>query len=100
MLLIALAALVIFTVIFPDTTTIVAQALGIGRGSDLVFYLTSFAVMFLAALVYLEFRKVDDRIAELTRDLALRDWQSEQAVRGANGAATQEASGLDDETRA
>lgn len=73
LLLLAFAALVIVTIMFPQLTSRVAAGIGIGRGSDLVFYLTSFALMFLAALVYLEFRKLEDRIAEVTRALALHE---------------------------
>ena len=75
-LLVAFAGLVIFTILFPETTTIAAQWLGIGRGTDLVFYLTSFAVMFLAALVYLKFKRLEDRIATLTTELALREFDA------------------------
>ena len=76
-LLFAFAGLVIFTILFPETTSIAAQWLGIGRGTDLVFYLTSFAVMFLAALVYLKFKRLEDRIATLTTELALREFDRE-----------------------
>ena len=72
LLLVGFAGLVIFTILFPETTTIVAGWLGIGRGTDLVLYMTSFAVMFLAALVYLKFKRLEDRIATLTTELALR----------------------------
>ena len=78
-LLIAFAGLVIFTILFPETTSVAAQWLGIGRGTDLVFYLTSFAVMFLAALVYLKFKRLEDRIATLTTELALREFDRDSA---------------------
>ena len=70
----------IFTILFPESTTVAAQWVGIGRGTDLVFYLTSFAVMFLAALVYLKFKRLEDRIATLTSELALRDWEVQLAA--------------------
>jgi hypothetical protein len=79
-LLVGFAGLVVFTILFPETTTIAAKWVGIGRGTDLVFYLTSFAVMFLAALVYLKFKRLEDRIASLTSELALRDWERELAI--------------------
>ena len=78
-LLFAFAGLVIFTILFPETTSIAAQWLGIGRGTDLVFYLTSFAVMFLAALVYLKFKRLEDRLATLTTQLALSEFDRETA---------------------
>jgi hypothetical protein len=36
--------------------------------------------MLFAALVYLKFRRMDDRIAELTRRLALSEWERERAL--------------------
>jgi hypothetical protein len=82
LLLLGFAGLVVFTIIFPETTTIAAGWLGIGRGTDLVFYMTSFAVMFLAALVYLKFKRLEDRIAALTSELALRDFDRQVAAGG------------------
>ena len=73
--LLGFAALVIFAILAPNTTTTIANWIGIGRGADLVFYLTSFALMLFAALVYLKFRRMDDRISALTRELALSEWE-------------------------
>jgi hypothetical protein len=84
-LLIGFTGLVVFTIQFPDTSTVAANWVGIGRGTDLVFYLTSFAVMFLAALVYLKFKRLEDRIASLTSELALRDWERELATEETTG---------------
>jgi len=85
LMLLGFAGLVIFTILFPETTTVVAGWVGIGRGTDLVFYLTSFAVMFLAALVYLKFKRLEDRIAALTSELALRDFDRQVAGRAGPG---------------
>ena len=81
LLLLGFAGLVVLTILMPQTTTTVANLIGIGRGADLVFYLTAFALMLLAAMVYLKFRRMDDRIAELTRQLALSEWKRERAER-------------------
>ena len=70
-MLLGFAALVIVTILFPATTSVVAELIGIGRGADLVFYMTSFAVMFLAAMVYLKFKKLEDRVAS---SLAIRPY--------------------------
>lgn len=87
-LLVAFAGLVVFTILFPETTTVAANWMGIGRGTDLVFYLTSFALMFLAALVFLKFKRLEDRIATLTTELALREWdQSDGGQPAARGRA-------------
>jgi hypothetical protein len=76
--LVGFAALVIFAILAPATTSVIANWIGIGRGADLVFYLTSFALMTFAALVYLKFRRMDERISALTRQLALSEWKREQ----------------------
>lgn len=78
--LIGFGVLVVVTILAPSTTSYVADFIGIGRGADLVFYLTSFALMLLAALVYLKFRRMDERVEELTRQLALAEWQRERAA--------------------
>jgi hypothetical protein len=36
--------------------------------------------MFLAALVYLKFKRLEDRIASLTTELALQTWDRELAL--------------------
>lgn len=94
LMLLGFAALVIFTILFPEVTSIAAAWLGIGRGTDLVFYMTSFAVMFLAAFMYLKFKRMEDRIAALTTELALREWDRELAAAPVSGDEG-EASGAD-----
>lgn len=59
--------------LLPQSTTVLANAVGVGRGSDLVIYVS------LATLFYLVFRlfvKIEDtqrEIARLVRTLALKD---------------------------
>lgn len=79
-MLLGFAALVIVTILFPATTSVAAEWIGIGRGADLVFYMTSFAVMFLAAMVYLKFKRLEDRIASIVSDQALREWDRERVM--------------------
>lgn len=79
-MLLGFAALVIATVLFPATTSTAAGWIGIGRGADLVFYLTSFALMFLAVVVYLKFKRLEDRFAAIVREQALREWDREQVL--------------------
>lgn len=64
---------VIAVVIRPESASSLARSLGVGRGADVVVYLS------IAALFYLQFRlfgRLEDherQITELTRELALRD---------------------------
>ena len=57
----------------PDIVVGLAGVLGIGRGADLVFYL-SILFMFVAFFItYLRFRRVDEQLTKLVRHLAIRD---------------------------
>lgn len=58
-------------VLFPETTTMIAEWLGVGRGADLVLYL--FVLMTLAAIfnLHLRNRATAVRLTELARAIAL-----------------------------
>lgn len=64
---------IIAVVVRPETASLLARTLGVGRGADVVVYLA------IAALFYLQFRmfgRLEDheqQITDLTRALALRD---------------------------
>jgi len=64
---------VVVVVLRPETASDVARRLGVGRGADVVVYLS------IAALFYLQFRlfaRVEDQerqITKLARELALKD---------------------------
>lgn len=62
--------LIVVTLLFPDLTTAAARVVGVGRGADLVFYLTSIGLIFLAALTYISHRRTEDRMAELVSEQA------------------------------
>src|SRR5215213_5296181 len=66
----------IFLVVFPDLTSRLAVALGVGRGADLVFYLFIVAFCYLILLVYAKIKKLEQQLAELARRQALMDVQS------------------------
>lgn len=62
----------------PDLLVRIAHFLGIGRGTDLVLYL-SILFMFVAFfLIYLRFRRVDEQLTKIVRHLAIRDAQDER----------------------
>ena len=57
----------------PNILVRAAHLLGIGRGADLVLYLSvlfSFAAFF---ITYLRFRRVDEQLTTLVRHIAIRD---------------------------
>ncbi|MBZ5711356.1 DUF2304 domain-containing protein [Nannocystis pusilla] len=63
---------IIFLVIFPDVSTWCAHAVGVGRGVDLVFYLSSLVLLFLCFNLYLGQKTLEDRMTILVRELALQ----------------------------
>lgn len=66
-------ALVVYSVIFPDTWQSLANSLGVGRGADLLLYLMVVAFITFAALTIKKLREIDRRYANLVRRLAIRD---------------------------
>jgi small membrane protein len=61
------------SIAFPQVLVAIAHFLGIGRGADLVLYLSilfSFAAFF---TTYLRFRRVDEQLTRIVRHLAIRD---------------------------
>ena len=57
----------------PDLLVRAAHFLGIGRGADLVLYLSvifSFAAFF---ITYMRFRRVDEQLTKIVRHIAIRD---------------------------
>jgi len=60
-------------VIWPNSASRVAQALGIGRGADLVLYCTTVVTMAGFFLVYIRLRRLQRSVTVLVRELALRD---------------------------
>lgn len=78
--LVLFALFVVLAILFPDLTTDAANLIGIGRGTDLLSYLTAFVVLIMALLVHLRFHRLDQRLAIVTRELALAEWDR-QALR-------------------
>ena len=71
----ALAVLLFITalvaILVPDLTTWVANALGVGRGTDLLIYLFILGAVFAFIVVNARIMRLEDHITELVRELAL-----------------------------
>ncbi len=67
--------LVVF-VIFPDVTTWIANRLGIGRGTDFLFYTFALFVLYTLGLIAIRMREQDRKLTQITRSLAIRDARS------------------------
>lgn len=71
--LIALIAVGMIAVLSPESTNQVAHFLGIGRGADLLLYLTVVAFVFVSLNVYLKFRDLEHDLAQIARSVAILD---------------------------
>lgn len=67
----ALAGLI--ATVFPDITIAMARAVGIGRGTDLVFYLFTIISIIIFFRYFLKFRKMEQQITILARKIALQE---------------------------
>jgi hypothetical protein len=61
----------IFAVLFPLAVTEVANAVGVGRGTDLVLYVLVMVFLFTSVSLYQRVSALDQQITELTRQIAL-----------------------------
>jgi hypothetical protein len=75
-------AMLVFT-IRPEWSTAIARLVGVGRGVDLLFYLSHMVLFFIAFMYYLRFKDMELRFTRLVRQLALEsarhDAQGQQA---------------------
>jgi len=60
-------------VLFPGAVTWLAERVGVGRGTDLVLYALVIAFLFTAIGLYQRVQLLEERIAQLTRALALHN---------------------------
>lgn len=61
------------SIAYPYVLVVLARFLGIGRGADLVLYL-SILMMFIGFFtMYLRYRRLSDQLTEIVRHLAIRD---------------------------
>jgi hypothetical protein len=65
------AAIGAVLVVFPDLTTAVANAVGIGRGADLIFYLFMLIAFAAIANLHLRMRAQAEVVTLLAREIAL-----------------------------
>ena len=64
-------AAVIVLVFLPDTTQLLADVLGVGRGADLVIYVALIALFYLQFKLFVKIESVEQEISTLVRKIAL-----------------------------
>lgn len=66
-----LAVLVVFWI--PDSTSYLAAYLGIGRGADLVVYISIVAIFYLIFKIFVRLNKIEEDITKVVREEAIKN---------------------------
>jgi len=72
MAMLGMAALGVFFVAYPERTTDIAVYLGVGRGTDLLLYLSIVLGGFAILLVYVRTRRLEQKLTQHVRETAIR----------------------------
>ncbi|MHC4122213.1 MAG: DUF2304 family protein [Planctomycetota bacterium] len=67
-----------FLVIFPDVSTDLAEKVGVGRGVDLVFYLSHLFLLFLIVVLWRRSTVLMADLTRLSRELAIKNAKEPQ----------------------
>lgn len=67
------AALAVFFIILPDYATLIAGKLGVGRGTDLLFYLCILLFLFVVLKLYARIRRIEQNLTMLVRKQAIEE---------------------------
>lgn len=67
---------VAFLVLFPDTTSYAANLVGVGRGVDLVIYISILILFYLMFRALSKLDKVEKDVTRIVRRVALEDGQN------------------------
>lgn len=70
-LIFAFCGVAVFFILFPDTTTRLAQWMGVKRGINLIFYCITLFFFFLILKLYARMRRLENKFAEMVRDNSL-----------------------------
>lgn len=73
LLALGIFALQVIAITFPDITSDFAQALGVGRGTDVLFYLFASGSVFVYVLLYGKMLSTEAKVTEVVRHVAIRE---------------------------
>ena len=72
-------------VIVPNTSSDIARFLGVGRGTDLLLYLVIFAGLHACLLLYIRARRIERKMTELVRALAIQNASAPNPIHKGSG---------------
>lgn len=69
-------------VFFPALSTRVANWLGVGRGADMIFYISILFLAFLIMKLYVRTRRLEQTLTKFIRDESLKNAETERDGKG------------------
>lgn len=85
--LLGFGVLAVASILFPETWTMAAQLIGVGRGTDLILYMLVVAFFSFMATTFKRSRDADIRYTKLARRIALDEADTPEAHRARRDAA-------------
>lgn len=74
-LLLCMIACAVVFILWPEVTNIIAKKLGVGRGADLIFYISILIFWFVVLKLYIRIRKLEQAFTNIVREDALKKAQ-------------------------
>lgn len=71
--LLAAFLITVFFVLYPSISTRIANWLGVGRGTDLIIYLSIVIMIFVMLMMYAKIKKLEEMITTLMRKDAVKE---------------------------
>lgn len=73
LIVISLGFVATLLVIFPEISVKAAQWLGVGRGADLLIYLSLVGILFIYLMLFSKIRQLEERLTHLARSHAIEN---------------------------
>ncbi len=73
LILFAMITCAVVFILWPDLTTLIAKKLGVGRGTDLILYISILIFWFIILKLYTRIRRLEQIFTNIIRDDALKN---------------------------
>ena len=78
--LLLIFAVIAITIFNPDFLQKFASLLGVGRGADLLVYMTALGLFASSLLIFVKIREVERKVTRIVREIALKDLSGKEGT--------------------
>ncbi len=71
-------------ILLPDTTSFLAELVGVGRGADLIVYLSIVLIFYIIFQMTIKIEKIERNITKVVRTVAMKDEMEENGQQTTN----------------